>query len=116
MRGVLRRPSPFVGEPDRARKMMKRDHWLDALLAQLAQDVAIVADLARVEGARRWLDPRPLDRQPMSGLVQLAQQREILAGAGGVVGRNRRRLAVGGKGRVLLGPPPTAGSGVAPRP
>src|SRR5207245_471965 len=59
---VLRRPSSFFGEPDRARKGVKREHRLDALLAQLAKDVAAMWDLARVESARRRLEARPLDR------------------------------------------------------
>jgi hypothetical protein len=59
--------------------VVQRDHRLQALLAQLAKDVSVVADLAEVELSRRGLDARPLDRQPMRGRVELAQKREVLA-------------------------------------
>src|SRR5579859_3888468 len=92
---------------------MQRDHRLDALLAQLAQHVAVVADLARVELAFRGLDARPLDRQPVRVLVHLAQEPEVLAVAVVVIARDRGRVAVGDTPWLLLELPPVAVAVVA---
>src|SRR5713226_3294983 len=87
---------------------MQGDHRLDALLAQLAQDVTVVPDLARIELTRRRLDARPLDGQPVGILVQLAQKREILAVAVVVIGRDLGGVAVCDPAGLLLELPPIA--------
>src|SRR2546426_3157274 len=71
-------PTPFASKPDRAREVVKGDHRFNALLAQLTQDVAVVTDLTRIELTLRRLDARPLDRQSVGVLLQLAQQSEIV--------------------------------------
>src|SRR5437867_7222180 len=92
---------------------MERDHRHDPLLAQLAQDVAVVPDLARVERALGRLDPRPLDREPVRVLAHVAQQGEVLAVAVIVVAGDRRGVAVGDVSWLLLPLPPVAVAVVA---
>src|SRR5213593_1252010 len=92
---------------------MERDHRRDPLLAQLAQDVAVVPDLARIERALGRLDPRPLDREPVRVLAHVAQQREVLAVAVIVVAGDRRGVAVGDVSRLPLPLPPVAVAVVA---
>ena len=102
------RPPALAGEPQRAREMVQRDHGLHALLAQLAQDVAVMPDLARVELARGRLDARPLERQPMGVLLHLAKEREILAVPVVVIAGDRRGIAVRDSARLLFELPPIA--------
>src|SRR5260370_3939839 len=93
--------------------MVERHHRRDRLLAQVAQDVAVVANLSRVEDPLRRLDARPLDGQAVSVLVELAEQREVLAVARIVVTRNRGRRSAGDVPRLLLPLPPVVVAVVA---
>src|SRR5438874_2572677 len=81
-------PSTLAREPQRACEVMQRDHRLDPLLSQLTEYVAVVPDLPRIELALRGFDARPLDRQAVCVLVQLAQELEVLAVAVIVVARH----------------------------
>src|SRR5256885_2408070 len=49
VRRAAGRPSAFAHEPERVREVVKRDHGHDALLAELAQHVAVMAHLPRIE-------------------------------------------------------------------
>src|SRR5258708_9597352 len=106
MGGVFRRPSALACEPDRAGEMVQGHHRLDALLTQLAEHIPVVADLSRVELTGRRLDPRPLDRKPVSVLVQAREQREVFAVAVVLVVRDHRRIAVRDPARLLPELPP----------
>ena len=101
-------PASLAREPQRAREVMEGDHRLDALLTKLAQHVAVVTDLARVELAPRRFDSRPLDRQPVGVLVHLSEQREVLAIAVVVIAGDGGRIAVGDPSRLPLEFPPVA--------
>src|SRR5712691_1083053 len=108
MGGIRHRPAPFAAKPDRAREVVKRDHRRDALLAQIAEDVPVVADLPGVELPLRWLDPRPLDGQPVGVLVQPAQEREVFAVAVVIVICDLGGVSVGDPAGLLLELPPIA--------
>ena len=58
---------------------MEGDHRLEALLAKIGEDVAVVADLAYVELALRGFDARPLNREPMGVLAELPEEGKIFA-------------------------------------
>src|ERR1700694_1079891 len=47
--GTCSGPAALAREPQRACEVMQGDHRLDSLLAHLAQHVAVVPDLARIE-------------------------------------------------------------------
>src|SRR5450756_147855 len=92
---------------------MQGDHGLDTLLAELAQDVAVMPDLARIELTLRRFDAGPLDRKTVRVLAELAQQREILAVSVVVVARDFRGVSVLDPARLLLELPPLAVAVVA---
>src|SRR5260370_8501945 len=100
--GVCRRQSVLACEPTRGGEVVHGHDRLEALLGQLAEHIAIVADLLRVELARRRLDTRPLDRQPVIVLVRLSESREVVLVSVVVVVGDRRRIAVRDPARLLL--------------
>src|SRR5258708_11034399 len=93
--------------------MVERHHRRDRLLAQVAQDVAVVANLSRVEDPLRRLDARPVDGPAVSVLGARAEQREVLAVARIVVTRYRGRRSAGDVPRLLLPLPPVVVAVVA---
>src|SRR5205085_11338322 len=71
-RRPARGPAAFAGEPGRVREVVKGQHRAHPLLAQLAQHVAVVTQLAAVELAFLRLHTGPLDRKPVRVVVHLA--------------------------------------------
>src|SRR5205823_14870545 len=82
-------PSPFSDEPQRTRKVVQGDHRHQPALAHLAEHVPVVADLPGVEDALGRFYTRPLHREPVRVLVELAQEGKVVAVAVVVIAGHR---------------------------
>src|SRR5260370_10261517 len=80
--GAARCPSALADEPERVCEVVEREHRLHALLAKLAEHVAVMPDLTRIELTLSWLDAGPLDREAVGALAHLSHERRFPPAAG----------------------------------
>jgi hypothetical protein len=105
-----------VGEPPGKREVVQAQPRFHAGVKRGGEHIAVVGDRRRIVAAGFWLDPRPLDREPVMTQPQVGEEPEVLAVAdresvavaeqwrvpspfpGPPVGRLRRTLALGRRG------------------
>ena len=85
-------PAAARGEPAREVKWCSVTNAVEAVLGERPEHAPVVLERGAAELARRGLDARPLERQPVGVLAERGQQREVLRRSGGT-GRSRRRRA-----------------------
>src|SRR5581483_6798310 len=78
-------PSALPLDPERVREVVERRQRLHTVLADRVQDGAVVVRFALVERALLGLETRPLDREAVRVVAEIAREREVLAEAPVVV-------------------------------
>jgi len=99
-------PAALPGEPQGRGEVKEGYHRLDTPLPQTGQDLSIADDGCRIESALLWLDPAPLDREPMGVMSHPGHKVEIALGvAPPVTGKPAAVAVPDGAWLLLKGPP-----------